>query len=167
MQIPIYKPELPPYEVVEPDIQAMYRSGMLYPGPFTDRLVEEVQEFCDVNYVLPVASCSLGLILMLNRIPKGSQVIMPAFTFNATLQALEWNELVPLIVDVDDNGQLDPTMVRQALIDYPFDVKAILGVHMWGNLLDTFEFKKITSGEINNRPIPMLYDGYGAYPDVE
>jgi len=158
MQIPIYKPELPPYEVVEPDIQAMYRSGMLYPGPFTDRLVDEVQEFCDVNYVLPVASCSLGLILMLSTIPKGSQVIMPAFTFNATLQALEWNDLVPLIVDVDDNGQLSADHVRQALIDHPFDVKAILGVHMWGNLLDTYEFDQIAQGSMDGQIRPMFYD---------
>jgi len=159
MQIPIYKPELPPYEVVEPDIRAMYASGMLYPGPFTDRLVTEVEEFCDVNFCLPVSSCSIGLMLMLARIPKGSQVIMPAFTFNATLQALEWNGLTPLVVDVDDNGQLDPARVREALIDYPFDVKAILGVHMWGNLLNTFEFDGIAGGGMDGQIRPMFYDG--------
>jgi len=158
MQIPIYKPELPPYEVVEPDIQAMYRSGMLYPGPFTARLVEEVQYFCDVSFCLPVSSCSIGLMLMLSRIPKGSKVIMPAFTFNATLQALEWNDLVPLVVDVDDNGQLDPNQVRDCLITHPYDVTAILGVHMWGNLLDTFEFDKIAQGSVDNRERPMFYD---------
>jgi len=158
MQIPIYKPELPPYEVVEPDIQAMYRSGMLYPGPFTDRLVEAVLEFCDVNYCLPVSSCSLGLILMLSTLPKGSKVIMPAFTFNATLQALEWNDLVPVVVDVDDNGQLSASEVRRCLIDHPYDVSAILGVHMWGNLLDTFEFDNIGRGSVDNRVRPVFYD---------
>jgi len=154
VQIPIYKPELPPYEVVEPDVQAMYRSGMLYPGPFTDRLVEEVLEFCDVSFCLPVASCSLGLILMLSTLPRGSKVIMPAFTFNATLQALEWNGLVPVVVDVDDNGQLSASAVRACLAEHPHNVSAILGVHMWGNLLDTYEFDRIAA----ERGIPMFYD---------
>ena len=159
MQIPIYKPELPPYEVVEPDIRAMYRSGMLYPGPFTDRLIDEVLEFCEVNFCLPVSSCSLGLLFMLSRVPQGTKVIMPSFTFNATLQALEWNNLVPLVVDVDDNGQLDPNLVRNCLIDNPYSVSAIVGVHMWGNLLDTYEFRKISQGEIDGQVRPMLYDG--------
>ncbi len=155
MQIPIYKPELPPYDEVEPDIRAMYRSGMLYPGPFTDRLVSEVLQFCDVNYCLPVSSCSLGLILMLNTLPKGSKVIMPAFTFNATLQALEWNNLVPLLVDVDDNGQLSIPHLQECLAQHPHNVGGILGVHMWGNLLDTPELRKI--GQDFN--VPVFYDG--------
>ena len=145
MRIPIYKPELPPYEVVESDIRSMYSSGMLYPGPFTDRLVTEVQDFCDVSFCLPVASCSLGLMLMLNSIRSGlfveqsgvvnlgAKVIMPAFTFNATLQALEWNGLVPVVIDVDDDGQMSLPHLEQCLEDHPHNVSAILGVHMWGN----------------------------------
>ena len=155
MKIPIYKPELPPYEVVEPDIRAMYASGMLYPGPFTNRLVEEVQYFCDVSFCLPVSSCSVGLILMLSMIPKGSKVIMPAFTFNATLQALEWNGLVPVVVDVDDDGQLSIPHLQECLIVHQHSIKAILGVHMWGNLLDTFKFKEIGS----SFEVPIFYDG--------
>jgi dTDP-4-amino-4,6-dideoxygalactose transaminase len=154
MQIPIYKPELPPYEVVEPDIRAMYRSGMLYPGPFTKRLVDEVLEFCDVNFCLPVSSCSLGLILMLSMLPKNSKVIIPAFTFNATLQALEWNGLIPIVVDVDDNGQLSVPHVQDCLVSHP-DTCAILAVHMWGNLLDTYKFQEIS----RSFRVPVFYDG--------
>lgn len=161
MQIPIYKPELPPYDVVEPDIRAMYESGMLYPGPYTDRLTAAVEEFCDVNFCLPVASCSLGLMLMLSTVPKGSKVIMPAFTFNATLQALEWNDLIPVVVDVDDNGQLRPDLVQACIesdpvMSYsPASISAILAVHMWGNLVDTYKFREIG----NTAQIPVFYDG--------
>ena len=155
MQISIYKPELPPYEVVEPDIRAMYRSGMLYPGPFTARLVGEIKEFCDINFCLPVSSCSMGLILMLNTLSRGSKVIMPAFTFNATLQALEWNDLFPVVVDVDDNGQLSAPHLQECLAQHPHDVGAVLGVHMWGNLLDTYKLKQIGQ----SFDVPIFYDG--------
>jgi dTDP-4-amino-4,6-dideoxygalactose transaminase len=52
VQVSIYKPELPPYELVEHDIREMYASGMLYPGQFTQRLIEEVEQFCGVKHVL-------------------------------------------------------------------------------------------------------------------
>lgn len=155
MKIPIYKPQLPPYSVVEPELRAMYESGMLYPGPYTDRLVQAIEEFCDVQRCLPVSTCSLGLMLMLSRCPKGSKVIMPSFTFNATLQALEWNNLVPVAVDVDDNGQLSVDLVRECLTQDPSNVSAILGVHMWGNLLDTYLFNKLAK----EFGIQMFYDG--------
>ena len=154
MKIPIYKPELPPYELVEPDIREMYASGMLYPDKFTQRLEKEVKEFCDVGYVLPVASCSLGLILLLNTVPKEKKVIMPAFTFNATLQALEWNGITPVVVDVDDDGQMPADLVRDCLDSASYNVGAILPVHMWGNLCNTSEYALLSM-----RGIPVFYDG--------
>lgn len=155
MRVPIYKPQLPDYSLVEPDIRAMYESGMLYPGPFTDRLVEQVKKYQLIEYVLPVSSCSLGLIILLSRLEAGSKVIMPAFTFNATLQALEWNSLIPVVVDVDDNGQMRPDLVEDALDIFP-DVGAILPVHMWGNACYVEEYAQIKRA---NEDVFVFFDG--------
>jgi len=155
MQIPIYKPALPPYELVEPDIREMYQSGMLYPGQFTERLVEQVKSYCGVQYVLPVNSCSTGLLVALSMVPAGQKVVMPAFTFNATLQALEWNGLVPLIVDVDDNGQLDLDKLDECLDENPHNVGAVLPVHMWGNLVDVAK----TTDVVADRAPYVFFDG--------
>ncbi len=164
MNIPIYKPELPPYEVVEPDIRQMYSSGMLYPGQYTERLVDKVKSYCGVKYVLPVSSCSLGLIVVLSSIPKGSNVIMPAFTFNATLQALEWNGLRPILIDVDDDGQLNKELVQEYFDErkvptyepeFDHGIGAILPVHMWGNLCDTCWYRDIR----HMYEVPIFYDG--------
>ncbi len=154
MKIPIYKPALPPYEVVEPDIRAMYESGMLYPGIYTERLVAQVKGYCGVDYALPVSSCSVALILMLSLIPKGSKVIIPSFTFNATLQALEWNDLIPVVVDVDEDGQMRPDLVRNCL-NIEYDVRAVLPVHMWGNLCDTAAYQDIST----QHNVVVFYDG--------
>jgi len=130
--IPIYKPQLPPYSVVEPEIREMYASGMLYPGKYTDRLEQRVSDLFGVSHVHAVSSCSLGLILLLNLIPPRSKVVLPSFTFNATLQALEWNDHIPVVVDVDNNGQLLPDKVEGAFRTHP-DIAAVMPVHMWGN----------------------------------
>jgi len=155
VKIPIYKPCLPPYAVVEPDIHAMYASGMLYPGPYTDRLVAQVQKYQDVEYVLPVSSCSIGLILLLSRLPGGSKVIMPALTFNATLQALEWNNLIPVVVDVDADGQMRPDLVEDCLNIFP-DISAILAVHMWGNACYVEEYEELQKKWDN---LSLFFDG--------
>ena len=155
MKIDTYKPCLPPYAAVEPDIHSMYTSGMLYPGPFTDRLVEQVQQYQGVDGVLPVSSCSIGLILLLSSLPPCSQVILPAFTFNATLQALEWNNLFPLAVDVDDDGQMRPDMVEDCLKIFP-DTAAILPVHMWGNACYVKEYEELQKTRDN---LKLFFDG--------
>ena len=154
MQIPIYKPELPPYEVVEPEIRAMYASGMFYPGVYTDRLIEQVQQYTGVKYVLPVSSCSMGLMIALSIIPKGSYVVIPSFTFSATLQSLEWNGLHPVTVDVDDNGLMDLNALEDCL-DNVSGIKAVLPVHMWGNLCDVEKFEKVC----HTHNIPVFFDG--------
>jgi dTDP-4-amino-4,6-dideoxygalactose transaminase len=155
MKIPIYKPELPPYEEVEPDIKDMYLSGMLYPSKYTVRLEKQVKEYYGVPYVIPVTSCSTGLILLLNSLwPKKGKVILPSFTFNSTLQAVEWNSLTPVVVDVDDDGQMRPDLVEDALNQHP-DVIAIMPVHMWGNACYPEEYEKLRS--MTN--IPVFFDG--------
>ncbi len=154
MQIPIYKPELPPYETVEPEIRAMYESGMLYPSVYTERLEEQVKQYVGVSHVLPVSSCSIGLMITLGVIPRGSYVVIPSFTFNATLQSLEWNGLHPVTVDVNDNGLMDLNALEDCL-DNVSEIKAVLPVHMWGNLCDVRKFE----GICHAHDVPVFFDG--------
>lgn len=162
MKVPIYKPELPPYEVVEPEIRAMYESGMLYPSVYTDRLVEQVKQYVGVSHVLPVSSCSLGLMIILSIVPSGSYVVIPSFTFNATLQALEWNGLHPVTVDVDDNGLMSLEALEDCLDNTP-GIRAVLPVHMWGNLCNVREFERVC----HERNVPVFFDGAHVFGSFE
>ncbi len=178
MRIPIYRPELPPYELVEPDVRRMYSSGMLYPGVYTERLVDAVKSYCNVKFVQPVSSCSLGLILLLNTLPKGSKVLIPAFTFNATLQAVEWNDLTPVVIDVTDDGQMNKELAESYFDEmgvptyhpeFEHGVGAIMPVHMWGNLCDTCYYRDLHC----MYEVPIFYDGahalgsFGSEPVVK
>jgi 8-amino-3,8-dideoxy-alpha-D-manno-octulosonate transaminase len=59
----------------------------------------------------------------------GDEVIVPAYTWNATANAVIASRAVPVLAEVDDSLTLDPDDVRQKLTAR---TKAILPVHMRG-----------------------------------
>jgi 8-amino-3,8-dideoxy-alpha-D-manno-octulosonate transaminase len=59
----------------------------------------------------------------------GDEVIIPAYTWNATANAVIASRAVPVLADVDDSLTLDPEDVRRKLTSR---TKAILPVHMRG-----------------------------------
>jgi dTDP-4-amino-4,6-dideoxygalactose transaminase len=158
-KIPFYKPSLPSYRLVEEDFGAAYRSGMLAPGKYTERLVEAVREHTGVRYVVPFSNCSDGLIALLGPF-RGLTVALPAFTFSATWQAADWNGCSVVAVDIDECGQMDPTDLRRVLTTHDIDV--ILPVHMFGNPSHVDAYEKLAL----DYDCVLLYDcahGMGAY----
>jgi 8-amino-3,8-dideoxy-alpha-D-manno-octulosonate transaminase len=59
----------------------------------------------------------------------GDEVIIPAYTWNATANAVIASRAIPVLADVDDSLTLDPEDVRRKLTSR---TKAILPVHMRG-----------------------------------
>ena len=162
MQVAIYKPELPAFDEVEPELREMFDSGMLYPGKYTDRLVESMKTYLQVEHIMPVNSCSSGLMILVALLyrlgrklsPSQGKIIIPGFTFNATLQAVQWGGYTPVCIDVDDNGQLRPDLVREYLRQHQ-DVAAVMPVHMWGNACYPEEYDQLHQ----EFGIPVFFDG--------
>jgi 8-amino-3,8-dideoxy-alpha-D-manno-octulosonate transaminase len=75
---------------------------------------------------LTTAMCALG-------IGYGDEVIMPAFTFVASFEAVLSVGAVPVMVDIDDTLTLDPQAVRNAITP---KTKCIMPVHMCGSMAD-------------------------------
>lgn len=161
MKVPFFKPDLPPYGRVEKDFREAYNNGWLgVPGKFTDRFEAAIKEYIGVRHVITVNNCSNALIAMLAHIPDGSKVIIPAYTFRATLQALEWNRLIPVVVDVDLVGNLSTSKVELAFLEeYGNDIKAILAVHIFGNPCYPRELEEIAA--VNN--VELFFDGAHAF----
>ncbi|HTL07318.1 MAG TPA: DegT/DnrJ/EryC1/StrS family aminotransferase [Chitinophagaceae bacterium] len=63
----------------------------------------------------------------------GDEVILPAFTFVASFEAVISVGAVPVFVDVDDTLTLSPSAVRQAITN---KTKCIMPVHMCGSMAD-------------------------------
>jgi dTDP-4-amino-4,6-dideoxygalactose transaminase len=107
-------------------------------GPCHRLLTERLAQFLggDVSVVL-MANATLGLVLalrtLLGETPLGSLVIVPSFTFPATAQAITWNGLQPLWVDIEPGGwHLDPQALSKALAAHGDDVAGVLACSTFG-----------------------------------
>ena len=70
----------------------------------------------------------------------GDEVIMPAFTFVASFEAVLSVGAVPVLVDVDESLTLSPRAVREAITD---KTKCIMPVHMCGSMADMDALQEI------------------------
>ncbi len=73
-------------------------------------------------------------------IGSGHEVIMPAFTFVASFEAVLGVGAVPVLVDIDETLTMDPLAVEKAIGP---KTKCIMPVHMCGSMADLDELKRI------------------------
>ena len=130
--IPFHLPALPDVDAFLEDARAIVESGRLSEGPYVRRLESELRPWLGDHEVVAVSNCSDGLIAALSLLARaGAEVIIPGYTYLATWQAVRWAGMVPVVVDVDDRGLIDPDAVEAAI--GPRTV-AILAVHLTGVL---------------------------------
>jgi dTDP-4-amino-4,6-dideoxygalactose transaminase len=101
-----------------------------------DQVVDEFKEayrnYVGANYAIATASgtSSLHLALVGIGVQPGDEVIVPAFTFIATAQAVVAAKAIPIFVDIDPVTYcLDPVKAEQAITS---KTKAIMPVHVHG-----------------------------------
>ncbi len=70
----------------------------------------------------------------------GDEVIVPAYTFFATVTPLLQTGATPVLVDCDDRGNLDPVQVRRAVTER---TRAVVVTHMWGLPADVVALRSI------------------------
>ncbi len=73
-------------------------------------------------------------------IGHGDEVIMPAFTFVASFEAVISVGAIPVLVDIDESLTLNPDAVKAAITS---KTKCIMPVHMCGSMADIDTLKNI------------------------
>jgi dTDP-4-amino-4,6-dideoxygalactose transaminase len=157
----IIRPTLPDLEDFLSIVRESYASGMVTVGKLVGQFEAELSRYCGVEHAVAVSSCTSGLILGLAAMgfPAGAEVVVPSFTFAATVQAVLWNELTPVYVDcLPGTMTMDPDEVRKAI--GPKTV-AIFPVVTYGLPPDVDELEDIAQ----RHSIPLVFDsaqGLGA-----
>lgn len=152
--VPLTRPSIPPLEEITALVRASCESGRLTLGPLVERLEQEVCRACGVKHAVAVSSATSGLMLTFGALdfPEGAEIVVPSFTFPATVQALLWNRLVPVYTDcLPGTMTIDPDQVRRAL--GPKTV-AVCPVNIFGLPPDYDELEIISRGQ----GIPLVCD---------
>ncbi len=114
-----------------------------YNGPKENDFIRLWKAYSDSEYVLLVANGTVSLQIALEAldIGIGDEVIVPGITWQATTAAVLDINAVPIIVDVKpDTWCIDPEAAEQAVTSI---TKAIIPVHLYGNMADMDAIMKI------------------------
>jgi dTDP-4-amino-4,6-dideoxygalactose transaminase len=116
--IPLIRPTLPDMAQVMEMFRQSRESGAVTSAQIVATFEEEVCRFTGADHAVAVSSCTLGLMLAFAAMdfPEESEVVVPSFTFAATVEALVWNRLVPVYVDcLPGTMTIDPDEVAKAI----------------------------------------------------
>jgi dTDP-4-amino-4,6-dideoxygalactose transaminase len=102
----------------------------------------EIADYCGVRYAVAVNSGTSALLTALAGlgVGPGDEVIVPGYTFIASLSSIIYARAVPVLAEVDRTFNLDPADVRAKITPR---TKAIMVVHMMGNPARLDELKAI------------------------
>lgn len=134
-------PEWPVHD--KRDLEAVTRviksgrwGGYPYPGPETKTFLNRFVELQGGGYPVAAANGTVTMeaALRASDIGWGDEVIVPAYTFQATAAAPMAAGAIPVIVDVDpETYTLDPQGVREAITE---KTRAIIPVHLGAQMAD-------------------------------
>lgn len=119
-------------EEIGPRIQAVFDSAAFIGGTAVAEFEEAYARHLGVEHVVGVANGTdaLELALRVADVGAGDEVIVPANTFIATVEAVSRIGAIPVLVDVDaDQLLIDPVEAEQAITNR---TRAIVPVHLFG-----------------------------------
>src|SRR4029077_16882094 len=115
-------------------------------GPGVAAFESAFAEYCGLDHCVGLASGldALRLGLLATGIEPGAEVVVPAATFVATLEAVTQAGGVPVVVDVsEDDYCLDPEGAAAAVGPR---THALMPVHLYGQLADMRELPRVADG---------------------
>ncbi len=123
---------MPPREALEPYLRKIWGSRWLTNGGSIHKELEaKLCDHLEVEYISLVSSGTLALTLALKSLDLEGEVITTPFTSVATAQAIHWNGLEPVFVDINEEDlNIDPYEIEKAITPA---TSAILPVHIYGN----------------------------------
>jgi len=129
-----------PFEVTPPmrtNVQKVMNSGRLSPGPtFVGAFEKNFREYHQISHSVMTNSGTSALVVAIQALkeiegwPDGSEVIVPAITFVATVNAVIHCNLKPILVDVNaDDYTINVDLINNAITN---STEAIIPVHVFG-----------------------------------
>ena len=134
MSVPLFVTSLDPYQgQIAERLTAVAASGRYILGPEVEAFERELADYLGVGHAIGVANGTDALTIALRAlgVTPGTEVIVPSFTFYASVEAILNAGALPVFADVDPaTMNVTRQTVQEKLTD---DTAAILPVHLFGN----------------------------------
>jgi dTDP-4-amino-4,6-dideoxygalactose transaminase len=103
---------------------------------------QQIADYVGVRYGVAVNSGTSALLAALVGlgVGPGDEVIVPGFTFIASISSIVYSKGIPVLAEIDQTFNLDPEDVKSKITP---QTKAIMAVHMMGNPARLDELKKV------------------------
>lgn len=128
-------------------------------GPLVAEFEDRVATMTGTRHCIATCNATSGLqiVAMATGIRPGDEVVVPAFTWVATPQALSWIGAVPVFCDADEvTGNASPDHAERLVGPR---TRGILGVHVFGRPCDVDGLAKIA----DRWEIPLFFDAAHAF----
>lgn len=140
--IPVYKPQFIGNEK-KYLIDCIDSGWISSKGRFVNLFEEKFSEFLGGGYSSAVSNGTVALHLALKAIgiKEGDEVIVPSFTYIASVNAIKYCNAKPVFVDSElDSWNIDFRKIREKITS---KTKAIIAVHLYGALCECKALKDI------------------------
>jgi dTDP-4-amino-4,6-dideoxygalactose transaminase len=124
---------------IERRLRAILDHGQYIGGPEVAELEAKLAAFTGAKHALAVASGTDALVIALmgEEVGPGDAVFLPAFTYNATANAVLMTGATPVFVDVDrETCNLDPALLEEAIervvADGTLKPRLVIAVDLYG-----------------------------------
>lgn len=123
-------------------------------GPLVREFQSDLEEYLGVKHVIPCANGTdaLQVIMMAYDFPKGSEVLVPSYTYVATVEVIALLGLKPVFVEVyPDSFNIDIEDLESKITK---DSVAIVPVHLYGQCADMERLMEVA----NNHNLKVFED---------
>jgi dTDP-4-amino-4,6-dideoxygalactose transaminase len=126
-------------------------------GPFVQEFEGRVADSIGVRHCIAMCNATVALEVAIRALGLTGEVIVPSFTFVATVHALQWQQITPVFCDIDARTHnIDPARIQNLLTPR---TTGILGVHLWGRPCPIGELQAIA----DSNGLALLFDAAHAF----
>jgi dTDP-4-amino-4,6-dideoxygalactose transaminase len=153
----IIRPTLFDPEEISAEIEEIFSTGNVTVSKYVKLFEQECARYLGVKEAVAVSSATSGLVLAVKALGLRGEVIVPSFTFTATVHSLIWNGLTPVFVDCEEGTyNIDVKEIEKKITP---KTSAIMPVYIFGNPPRMMELAEIAE----KHGLKLVFDSAQAF----